>query len=326
MLGKLEEESMLLGVVYALGACFIWGLIFVVPQFMSGFSSIEIALGRYFFYGMLSLLLFCKSKFRKSYHPPFSIWVKALYFSLISAIIYYTAVVLSVRYSTPAICAIVLGISPITIAFYGNWKQKETTFRSLIIPSLLILVGLVVINVPHLINNAAPSSYFLGLTAGFVALLAWSWYVVANSRFLKHHPEVRSSEWATLMGVATLFWVVVFAAFSALFFKDQLHIEKYFTPSPELTNFLMGNAILGLLCAWVGGFLWNKASLHLPVSLAGQLTIFETIFAVIFFYAIAKHMPPLLESIGVGILLIAILYGIRQFARRKSYNSQLTPH
>jgi len=31
------------GIFFVLAACFIWGLIFVIPQFMEGFSSIEIA-------------------------------------------------------------------------------------------------------------------------------------------------------------------------------------------------------------------------------------------------------------------------------------------
>ena len=92
------------GVVFALGACFIWDLIFIVPQFMSGFSSIEVALGRYLMYGVVSSLFFCKSLFQKTCRYPRSIWIKALYFSLISTIGYYTFVVLALRYSTPAIC------------------------------------------------------------------------------------------------------------------------------------------------------------------------------------------------------------------------------
>jgi len=49
---------MIEGVGLRVISCFIWGLIFIVPQFMSGFSPIEIALGRYFFYGIASLLIF----------------------------------------------------------------------------------------------------------------------------------------------------------------------------------------------------------------------------------------------------------------------------
>ena len=314
------------GIAFALGACFIWGLIFVVPGFMSEFSPIEVTLGRFLVYGLVSSLFFCKSKLQGSCNYSRVIWIKALYFSLVMTIGYYTLLVLALRYATPAMGALILGISPITIAFYGNWKEKETTFRSLIIPSILILLGLVIINVPQIEASSDISSYIFGLICGFLALIAWSWFVVANARFLKQNPKVRSNDWSTLMGVATLAWVFIFALFLSVFFEDQLHMEKYLTPGPELTRFLIGSAILGLLCSWVGAFLWNRASLYLPVSLAGQLTIFETIFGVLFVYILERHLPPLTESIGIAILLIAIVYGIRQFAKKRAYNSSLTPH
>ncbi len=314
------------GISFALSACFIWGLIFVVPQFMTGFTSVEVALGRNLVYGIISSIFFCKLIFQGRCKYSRAVWIKVLYFSLVSTMGYYTCVVLALRYSAPAICTLILGISPIAIAFYGNFKEKETTFRSLIVPSALILIGLIIINIPHVEACASISGYILGLGCTFLALIGWSWYVVANARFLKDNPEVSSSDWSTLIGVVALFWVGVFALGLGVFFDNQLQIEKYLTPSPELTSFLVGSAILGVLCSWVGAYLWNKASLHLPVSLAGQITIFETIFGVLFVYIVESHMPPLMEGIGIAILLIAIVYGIRQFAKKKTGDGQLSLH
>lgn len=298
---------MLKGIFFALGACLIWGLIFVIPQFMTGFSAIEVALGRYFLYGLVSSAIFLKGRLN---HPR-STWFKALYFSLIATIGYYTAVVLALRYSSPAVCALTLGLSPVTIAFYGNWREREISFKRLILPSLLILSGLTIINIPHL--NAGPSlfSYGVGLGFSFFALALWSWYAVANSRFLKENPKVSSSDWSTLIGVSTLLWVILLATLLALFFK--LETGKYFTYSKELRNFLIGSAVLGFLSSWVGAFLWNQASVRLPVSLAGQLTIFETIFGALFVYLISQSAPPMVEIVGIAILFAAIFYGIKSF-------------
>ncbi len=315
------------GIIFALAACFVWGLIFVVPQFMTGFTPIEVALGRYVMYGGISVLIFCKSTLQGKFRYSRSIWLKALSFSFVSTIGYYTCVVLALRYASPSVCVLILGISPITIALYGNWKEKETSFRGLAIPSALILLGLIIINAPHLETCASNSSYVLGLFCAVLALIGWSWYVVANTRLLnqetavsvlKKESSLNPSDWPTLIGVAALFWVLVLGVFLSVFFEDQIHMEKYFTPHPDLTGFLIGSAILGILCSWVGAFLWNRASLALPVSLAGQLTIFETLFALLFVYIIEGHLPPLTEGIGMGILLIAVVYGIRQFAGRKA--------
>ncbi len=309
------------GIAYAISACFVWGLIFIVPYFMPEYAPLEVVIGRYMFYGSLSTLLFLRSACRGRCKYPKSIWFKALYFCLIATMGYYTFLVLAVRYSSPAICALILGISPIAIAFYGNLRQKETTFKSLTGPSILILIGLVIINIPEFMETSTPTSYSLGLVFSFAALGAWSWYVVANSRFLNNHTHVRSSDWATLIGVSSLFWAFILMLVLTPFFETPLEMTKYFAP-----KFLIGSATLGLLCSWVGAYLWNKASLYLPVSLAGQLTIFETIFGVIYFYLFTWDLPSPIEIVGIFVLLAAIVYGIRKFSRRKAFADQIKPH
>jgi len=298
------------GILFVLAACLIWGLIFVVPQFMEGFSSVEIATGRYFFYGIVSLCLFFKSK-----NFPLHAWAKSLLYSLIYAIGYYPCVILGLRYASPPICALIMGIGPITIALYGNWKEKECSYRSLVLPSLLIFVGLAIINGPALLSNQAPSTYLLGLATCFIALFTFSWYVVINAKFLKNNREISSSGWSTLNGVTTLFWVILFVLGTGLFFKESLDIGKYLTMSAQLGGFLAGCAILGVFCSWLGIFLWNKATLHLPVSFAGQLTIFETIFGLLFIYLLEQRLPTLLECAGISLFLIAIGEGIRQSSK-----------
>ena len=140
------------GIIFALGACLIWGLIFVVPEFMDGFSSIEVALGRYLVYGTLSSLIFLKLRSGGKCIYPFKIWIRAIIYSLFTSIGYYTFVVLGLRFATPAICALVLGLGPITIALYGNFTEKEIPYKSLIVPSILIVIGLIAINYPNWLN------------------------------------------------------------------------------------------------------------------------------------------------------------------------------
>ncbi len=308
---------MLKGILFAVSACFVWGGIYVVPQFMAGFGSVEIALGRYLVFGAISCLVFLKMRVGGHCRYPLSFWGKAICFSLISSVGYYTLLVIALRYATPAICALILGTSPITIAVYGNWKQKEVPFRSLIIPSVLILIGLAMINIPHLGQGASLGSYFLGLICCLLSLTAWTWYVVTNARFLKNNPNLHPSHWCTMIGIGTLFWVVVFGVVLLLFFDNQIHFEKYKTLDADLIHFLLGSAVLGLFCSWVAEFLWNRASFFLPVALVGQLTILETVFAILFVFAIEQRLPPPIETAGMALQLIAILFGIHQFMKRQ---------
>jgi drug/metabolite transporter (DMT)-like permease len=309
-------------IAFAIGACFVWGLIFVIPQFLEGFSAIEVAIGRYLFYGMISLLIFCGIRLKGGGRFPLSIWFKASYYSLVCTVGYYTFVVLGLRYADPAICTLVLGISPITITFYGNWKERECSFKSLILPSLLILFGLVITNTPQLMESTSPTSYLLGLCCCFWALLGWSWYAVANARFLKDHPEIAPSDWSTLIGVATLCWVGMLSLFLVFISEEQFNFEKYTTLDANLHRFLGGCAVLGLLCSWVGGFLWNRATVNLPVSLAGQLMVFETIFGLLFVYLADQEFPPIYECVGISFFLVAIFYGIRASLSASQQNAR----
>jgi drug/metabolite transporter (DMT)-like permease len=131
------------------------------------------------------------------------------------------------------------------------------------------------------------------------------WYVVANSRFLKQHPAITYSDWATIMGTVTLAWVLVFAAV-ALILAPAEHQEKYWVLDERLLSFLIGGSILGFICSWLGTYLWNLGSQRLPISLAGPLTIFETIFGLLFVYLAEQNLPTLAEIIGI----ITILSGV----------------
>lgn len=309
--------SLTKGVIFALEACFVWAFIYVVPQFIPGFSSIEIALGRYFVYGMISLLIYARARIKGECRFTRAIWIKSLYFALICTIGYYTFLVLALRYSTPDVCALVLGISPITIMIYGNLRQKELPFKKLLTPAFLILGGLTILNLPHIAAATTLSSYVFGLICSGFALAAWTWYVEANSRFLKEHPEVPSSDWSTLIGIGTLFWVIIFALVILFFFDEQLHLDKYLVFDEDLMKFIVGSLVLGIFCSWVAEYLWNRASLYLPISLAGQMTIFETAFALLLVYIIDWRLPLLTEVLGMGVQLLGILYGVHQFTKKE---------
>jgi drug/metabolite transporter (DMT)-like permease len=302
------NPKMCAGTLFALTACFIWGLIFIVPTYMQGFDSLEIALGRHSIYGTVSLLILLFSG-RKFTQYSVKIWVMAFVFALIVNIMYYSCVVTGVTCASPSLTALILGMCPITIAFYGNWLERECRFTELIIPSLLILVGLLLVNLPALQEEHAEKKpfYWVGALSACGSLAAWSWFVVTNSRFLKKNPQISSSEWSTLIGAATFFWVF-FLGIAYESWHGIEHWQKFITPSSNLSNFITGCLILGIACSWIGAYLWNNACLRLPISVAGELTIFETIFGLLFFYLLNEETPPLTEFAGIILMLSAVIY------------------
>lgn len=304
---------MIKGVAYTLSACFIWGLIFVIPTFLTTFSPLEVALGRYFFYGILSIIFFGSICFKNLVKLPLMVWLQAFWFALIVNIIYYTSLVLAIQYSSAALATLIAGISPLSISFYGNWKNKEGNFTKLIFPSILIGAGLLIANGDALLNEKTfvlSLKYCLGYFCAFLALGAWTWFVVANNQFLKRHSTITYFEWSTVLGVATLVWVFIIVGVSFFCFLETEDIQKYFIFNDEVKLFIICTAILGCICSWMGTFFWNSGCHLLPMSLSGQLTIFETIFGLSFVYLIEQRLPTYLEGAGMTLMLLAIIYSL----------------
>lgn len=309
---------MIIGVFFIISACFLWGLIFVVPQFMGGFSPFEVAIGRYFFYGLLSCFLACFAGKKTFAKVTPSMWQRAFWYGLLVNIIYYQCLVCSIRYATPVIATLIFGLSPITIALFGNWSQKECSYKSLILPILAITCGLILVNWPALQESSLEGTlfeYLLGIGFGIAAVGLWTYYAISNSSFLKKNSTISSGQWSTIVGVATFAWILVIVPCCAYFFYSPTLTAAYLRWTPELQSFLLGSMVLGIISTWIGIFFWNKGCSRLPVSFAGQLTIFETIFGLTFVYLLEQRLPSLVELCGITIMLSGLLASIHTFKK-----------
>lgn len=305
------------GIAITITACIIWGLIYVIPLYMASFNPIEIAMGRYFCYGIASILYMVSFRWQSLKRMPKILWKKAFIFSLLANIGFYPAAVLGIQCADAAVAALILGMTPITITIIGNFKQKECSFKSLIWPCIAIGSGLILVNIPALQASSfekSASLYCTGLLFAFIALISWSIFAVANGRLLKKFPTLSSRDWSSIIGIASLVWVMVIGLVFMMFTPEPF-LYKFLVWTPELQTFIIGSIILGLLCSWTGAFLWNKGSSMLPISLAGQLTIFETLFGLLFVYLLLQRVPEIIELVGMAIILIGIYSSIRAFAK-----------
>lgn len=301
------------GLFFSLAACMIWGLIFPIPMLLEGFNAVEVTLGRFLFLGILSFfLLIFKWKFLTkilNWH----IIKYVLYLGFLN-IFYFVSVVSSLRYCHPAIVALILGTSPIALGLFGNVRNKEAELKKLLILFIITGLGLLLINLPALEEVRLAGSLFIymfGLLAGCSALLIWCLFAITNARFLRTESQISASNWASLIGIGTLTWVILITL-GASFFVDG---SKYFSLNKASIQFYCGCAVLGFLCSWLGSYLWNKASTLLPISMAGQMLIFETLFGIVFIYLIKQQMPSNIEIIGMITMLIGTWFALLVFRK-----------
>ncbi len=299
---------MISGILFIIAACLCWGAIFVIPNYLVGFGALEIALGRYFFFGLVSLAALLAAKRHLFQRQYWHFWLKSIWYAFLSTIGCYTGVVYCILYANSAVTALIFGMSPITIALCGNWVKKEYGFKGFTFPISLMLIGIVLVNLDAFqMKGASLPSYCLGLAAGVLSLASWTAYTIANfhfmDKYIKSSPSettLTNNDWVIMTGVATLFLVFIFACI----FTD---VSRFFIPSKELTTFLLGSLVQGTICTWLAFFLWNSGNLRLPIALAGQLTIFEMIFSLIFVYLCEQRWPLPLEISGMLLMTFGVL-------------------
>jgi drug/metabolite transporter (DMT)-like permease len=296
---------------------------------MTGFTSIEIALSRYFFLGILSFFLVGLQWKKFFFHTPKKLWIKALTLTFFVNIAYYLCLVLGLLYSSPSVATLIFGLCPITIALYGNFKAKECSFNSLILPCIAMGTGLVLVNLPELdlgVGETLSGEYCFGLLCSVLAVILWTWFAVTNAKILKSNPDLSPSTWSSLMGIVTFGWVLLCIVGLALFHPDPHFLDKYKTWSSELGFFIVGGMALGFLSSWLGSYLWNRAAPLLPVSLAGQLTVCETIFGLSLVFLMQGEFPEWIELAGILIMLTGITLGLAAFRAPQDKLLSTTSH
>jgi drug/metabolite transporter (DMT)-like permease len=69
----------------------------------------------------------------------------------------------------------------------------------------------------------------------------------------------------------------------------------------------MVSSAVALLASVAGNALWNSASRRLPLTMTGQMVIFETLFALLYAFIWEQRLPSLLELGAIAALGTAVL-------------------
>lgn len=299
------------GVAYVAGACLCWSLVFIIPNLIQDYSPLEVVLGRCLFFGVLSIFVLIFKKRTLIFSLSKKIWGAAAGLALLGSLVHYCALVLSLRYINPTIPTLFLGLTPVCVVFVYNMKIR-TQLIKLLVPSLLILGGLILINAPYLkgVPSTSAMDYSLGIFWSLIALLTWVWFIMGSAIFLGKTPSLTTGDWITILGVATFFWVIIAVGIMISPFITAYPIDKYLVWTDESIVFLICTALLGFCSSWLGSYMWNQAALRISLGLAGQLSILEAVFGLILIHLVAWKLPTFIETAGMLVILSGILVSL----------------
>lgn len=130
--------------------------------------------------------------------------------------------------------------------------------------------------------------------------MSWTLFAVHNSRWLARIEGISPHEWNLLVGVVTGLMALALAM-PAFVLAPGAHTL------PAWMQFGALVTTVAILCSVVGNALWNHASRALPLSLMGQMIVFETIFAALYGFLWEARWPSGFETAALALLVAGVV-------------------
>ncbi len=308
------------GVAYGVMAGAFWGTVFIAPRLLPDFSPLALSAGRYMTYGLVSLLAALPMVRRLAGKVTRQDCLALVSLSLSGNIIYYVLLAAAVQRIGIAPTSLIIGLLPVTVTLVGRSDHGAVSLRKLVWPLLLVLLGIVCINFDVFTVAGAPgaapwSARVIGLLCAAGALFSWTLFAVQNTRYLKQHLRYSGNEWSVLSGIVTGMLGVLLGV-AAMTVPGALHQAAM--PVPRWHMFWAVNLVLAVGASWLGNSLWNAASKRLPLTLSGQMIVFETLFALLYGFVYDARLPRLLEIAAITLLMSGVTWSVQLHASDKS--------
>lgn len=295
---------MAVGMGNGVAAGALWGLVFLAPAVLHAFSAVQLSAGRYLIYGLVALVLLLPRWKRLAPRLGRAEWGALLWLSLAGNLVYFLLLATAVQWAGGAAASLIVGLVPVVVTLVGARDEGALPLTRLLPALLLCVLGVGLVGYESLLSEHLDSPWqqrVLGLLCAFGALLSWALYSVGNSRWLARRPDLSGHDWSLLTGVIT-------GALALLLVPVAFAGEG--DPSGEMSwgLFWAVCSAVAVLASVIGNACWNRASRHLPLTLSGQMIVFETLFALAYGFAWQRRWPTLLEAVAVCCLVAGVLF------------------
>lgn len=314
---------MILGLLFALAAGLMWGLVFVAPVMLPSYAPALLTVGRYLAFGLIALPLALLLDRRALRELQRSDWWEAARLSLVGNFLYYLCLSAAIQRAGAPLPTMIIGTLPVVIAVCANHRNRVRDGKlpwGKLAPSLaLIAAGLAFVNRDELAALQAqagdPRRYAEGAVLAVAAVACWTWYPIRNADWLRAHADRSPRAWATAQGLVTLPMALIGALLLAVIVltaPGSLVPAGYPAPLGDKPFAYVGLMLaIGLCSSWLGTMCWNEASQRLPTSLSGQLIVFETMSALAYAFAWNQRLPPPATVAGIVLLVAGVVWALR---------------
>jgi drug/metabolite transporter (DMT)-like permease len=305
-LSSTPAQGIWTGILCGMAAGALWGLVFLAPALAHGFTPLQLTAGRFLAYGLIASALLLPRWRRLSTQLGRADWRLLARMALLGNTLYYVLLASAVQRGGIAMTSLVIGFLPVAVTVIGSRAQGAVPLRRLV-PSLLCgLAGILCIGWQSLGGGAAASP--VGLLCAVGALASWTAYAVGNARALAQRPQISVQDWNLATGVATGAQALLLLPF-ALLLDAGTHAGADWL---RLAGVVVGVA---LAASMVGNALWNRMSRLLPLTMVGQMILFETLFALLYGFLWEWRTPSPAEWLAMACVGASVLSCVQAHRR-----------
>ncbi|QHI96410.1 EamA family transporter [Aristophania vespae] len=319
------ERKTALGFLCGVTAGALWGYVILVPALIRPFTPLQLACVRFMFFGLIASIMVIP-RWRKIFIPLGKReWGSLILLSLLGNIMYYLLLGTSVQLIGIATPTLIVGLLPVTVTVVGAFEDGAVPLRKLIPSILLSVAGVVCItwHAYHLTQNSPHHSdairMIIGLLCAVAALFCWSAYAIKNARWLCSLTITTPYEWNLLIGLSTGALALCLVPF-AFFWQTSLPFSAI---SPKDWSWFLPIAFSAALVGSIlGNACWNKMSQILPLTMVGQMLLFETIFALIYGFLYEQRVPTPLESLAIILVSASVITCMHAHRKPKKFTTE----
>ncbi len=311
--GHALNSSRLAGIGFGIGAGALWGLVFLAPEVIGGFSPIEQATGRYLAYGAMAAMLIAP-RWRRvaALLTPRILWALA-WLALAGNLFYYILLASAVQMGGIAMTSLVVGFLPVAVTIIGSREAGAVPLRRLAPSLLLCVAGALCIGWQAVVmpGSTPVETRLAGFLCAVGALVSWTAFAIGNNHWLRRMGDIPAQDWNLLIGLATGLQALAFLP--VLFW---LGVGQH--DAAAWGRFATVCIAVAFLASIVGNLLWNRMTRLLPLTMVGQMILFETGFALLYGFLWERRLPTGLESVAFLLVVGSVISCIAAHRRPTS--------
>ncbi|MGZ2459665.1 hypothetical protein [Rhizobium anhuiense] len=199
---------------------------------------------------------------------------------------------------------------PVFLAIIANIRDRSAPWKALALPLALIAIGVALVNAAAVsaADVADTESILLGVLASSAALVMWIAYGLANAAVMRSATAPNGLQWTGLQGIGAAIGSLLLLPLASFDLADTASVS-------EATRFVVWALVMGLAGSWFATWCWAVASRRLPLALAAQLIVAETVFGLAYGFMFEGRLPSPTEAIGATMQVAGVCSAIAVFSK-----------